>query len=279
MKKLLLIALLVSATFCTTCAADIFDLRLTEIWVGRDSAPDGTRDWIEVTNLGDTPVNLSDVSYDDGNPMLATSLQLPPFSLAPGESFVLLIDIDADNAGMFPDAGQEFLAVWDPFDSTFLGGGSADGGLSNETAESANLLDFLNGALIDSLEFTPDFMSDQVQTFERIGEGFFDVRLSVDGENGAFLAQEFIDEDTGMTAVDSNGDPVLLQGSPGIFTGFMDVLVGDVNCDGEVNLLDVGPFVEAIGAGGPFDPKADINGDGVVNLLDVGPFVELLSGG
>lgn len=56
------------------------------------------------------------------------------------------------------------------------------------------------------------------------------------------------------------------------------VLVGDVNCDGVVNLADVQPFVELLTTGG-FSAKADINGDGVVNLSDVAPFVALLSGG
>ena len=55
-------------------------------------------------------------------------------------------------------------------------------------------------------------------------------------------------------------------------------LLGDVNCDGGVNLLDVGPFVELISNGG-FSTKADINEDDEVNLLDVGPFVDLLGGG
>ena len=53
---------------------------------------------------------------------------------------------------------------------------------------------------------------------------------------------------------------------------------GDVNCDGAVNLLDVGPFVDAL-SNGIFNPAADINQDGMVNLLDVGPFIELLSDG
>lgn len=57
-----------------------------------------------------------------------------------------------------------------------------------------------------------------------------------------------------------------------------DVLLGDVNGDGQVNLLDVAPFVELVSSGG-FQAEADINGDGVVNLLDVGPFVALLTGG
>ncbi len=58
----------------------------------------------------------------------------------------------------------------------------------------------------------------------------------------------------------------------------MSVLLGDVNLDGVVNLLDVAPFVTAI-TSGTFIPQADINDDGVVNLLDVAPFVELLTGG
>ena len=55
------------------------------------------------------------------------------------------------------------------------------------------------------------------------------------------------------------------------------LILGDVNCDGEINLLDVAPFVDAISSG-EFHPKADINDDGVINLLDVDPFIELLSG-
>ena len=54
--------------------------------------------------------------------------------------------------------------------------------------------------------------------------------------------------------------------------------IGDVNQDGVVNLLDVGPFVDVLTNGG-FQTEADINQDGVVDLLDVAPFVELLSGG
>ena len=61
----------------------------------------------------------------------------------------------------------------------------------------------------------------------------------------------------------------------GIFTP-KGILIGDVNCDGVVDLLDVAPFVDAL-TSGLFDPKADINQYGMVDLLDVGPFVELLS--
>lgn len=55
-----------------------------------------------------------------------------------------------------------------------------------------------------------------------------------------------------------------------------DVLLGDVNLDGTVNLLDVAPFVNLLSSGN-YQAEADINSDGAVNLLDVAGFVELLS--
>ncbi len=57
-----------------------------------------------------------------------------------------------------------------------------------------------------------------------------------------------------------------------------DVLLGDINLDEVVNLLDVSPFVSLIGSG-DFQLEGDINMDGVVNLLDVSPFIDVLSGG
>ena len=53
---------------------------------------------------------------------------------------------------------------------------------------------------------------------------------------------------------------------------------GDVNLDGNVDLLDVSLFVVFLNAG-IYRCEADINADGSVNLLDVSPFVDLLSGG
>jgi hypothetical protein len=55
-------------------------------------------------------------------------------------------------------------------------------------------------------------------------------------------------------------------------------LLGDLNLDGEVNGLDVDPFV-AVLLGSQFDVAADMNGDGVVNGLDVQPFVAAVVGG
>ncbi len=62
-----------------------------------------------------------------------------------------------------------------------------------------------------------------------------------------------------------------------IGTDINQTILGDVNQDGFVNLLDVQPFVVLISNSG-FQVEADINQDGDVNLLDVGPFIKILSG-
>ena len=100
---------------------------------------------------------------------------------------------------------------------------------------------------------------------------------------GAEVAQRWIDEGLpGMVlSTQDNGDSrsrFLLSSSAAIVFDLAESILGDVNCDGVVNLLDIGPFVAAVSSG-QFNPKADMNGDGLVNLLDVSGFVDVLSGG
>ncbi len=54
--------------------------------------------------------------------------------------------------------------------------------------------------------------------------------------------------------------------------------LGDVNLDGEVNGLDVDPFVDVL-LNGPYQLQADMNEDGEVNGLDVDMFVDAVVGG
>ncbi|MEM9410052.1 MAG: hypothetical protein AAGA30_02995 [Planctomycetota bacterium] len=56
-----------------------------------------------------------------------------------------------------------------------------------------------------------------------------------------------------------------------------EVLLGDVNLDGDVNLLDVAPFVDRV-MSGQYQVEANPNKDNFVNLLDVDLFVSLLVG-
>ena len=55
----------------------------------------------------------------------------------------------------------------------------------------------------------------------------------------------------------------------------LDVVLGDVNLDGSVDLLDVAAFIDRIQSG-TYQIEADVNLDGEVDLLDVDPFVDLL---
>ncbi len=63
------------------------------------------------------------------------------------------------------------------------------------------------------------------------------------------------------------------------------LLLGDLNCDGAVDFLDINPFVLAISDPGGYAIQypdcnilaGDINGDGRVDFLDINPCVELLT--
>lgn len=83
-----------------------------------------------------------------------------------------------------------------------------------------------------------------------------------------------------FTASDLGGGDIVEAGVDGVKFGIVEcsnVLLGDVNLDGEVNLLDVAPFIALLGSG-DYQIEADINQDGEVNLLDVAPFIDLLGG-
>ena len=61
-----------------------------------------------------------------------------------------------------------------------------------------------------------------------------------------------------------------------ISTATSPVLLGDANCDGEVNFLDIAPFI-ALLSSGEFKAQADVNLDGEVTFLDISPFISILS--
>ena len=64
--------------------------------------------------------------------------------------------------------------------------------------------------------------------------------------------------------------------NPATLTVTLSSILGDVNVDGEVNFLDISPFIVLLSAG-DFQDEADIDGNGVVNFLDIAPFINLLT--
>ena len=117
---------------------------------------------------------------------------------------------------------------------------------------------------IESLDLIAELRPSDVDEAAAI-DNFFGNSIAINGD---------------MVVVGSELDDVngVNSGSAYVFDlSEMNVVMGDINGDGLVNLLDVGAFVELL-TSGEFQVEADINGDGSVDLLDVEPFVELLAG-
>jgi hypothetical protein len=55
-----------------------------------------------------------------------------------------------------------------------------------------------------------------------------------------------------------------------------NLLLGDSNCDGVVDFLDIAPFISAL-VSGQYSSKCDFNRNGSVEFLDIAPFVAVLA--
>ena len=66
------------------------------------------------------------------------------------------------------------------------------------------------------------------------------------------------------------------EGDENIYLGNEDMLLGDVNGDGTLNVLDVVQLVNMILSGGDISPASDVNGDGALNVLDIVQLVNLI---
>ena len=113
-----------------------------------------------------------------------------------------------------------------------------------------------------------------------LGDGVSAVGSFQDGKDSQWQRFEFSWDSQDETEVSFDLQNKLVSGNGNDF-GLDTIelaMVGDINCDGEIDLLDVAPFVDVL-TGSDLTIKADINQDGIVNLLDVAPFVNLLTGG
>jgi len=55
-----------------------------------------------------------------------------------------------------------------------------------------------------------------------------------------------------------------------------DFVLGDVNCDGVTDFLDIAPFIQLL-VDGEFSEKADIDDSDEVDFLDIAPFIAILA--
>jgi hypothetical protein len=211
-------------------------------------------DWWELTNTGPAQVNVGGYSWADADG-LAGETPFPAVSIAVGES-VVIVNENLDNIGGFRTAWGLPGSVVTLSKDLFIGTEGFHKFSSN--GDEVNLFD-PDDTLVTMVSFG---VANPGTTFEwaRGGES---LGYSVAGEYGAYMAPG-----------DGSGGPGSDVGSPGFS---VNKRLGDVNFDGEVNGLDVDPFVDRV-LSGTYQAEADMNVDGLVNGLDVDPFVAAVLG-
>lgn len=156
--------------------------------------------------------------------------------------------------------------------------------MTGNTSYTARLLVELNDPTLETLDVTVEllgaggsvisthtdalFVEDQADGEIGVNTFSFDL-LGISATSGAFGSSNRVgDADNGIdisnvTITKSSADT--------------SVVLGDANCDGIVNFLDIAPFIGFLSSG-EFKAQADVNGSGTVDFLDIAPFIAILSG-
>jgi len=179
----------------------VASLTITEVYTGL-SGEDGTSDWIEVTNTGTTTIDTGNFFYDDSNPNLGDAGQLDSIILAAGHSAIFLEDDEAADDTTYANSIVEFQSIWNY--SGPIGLTNGGGGLSNGSADSANLLDN-GGTVLSTAAYTAGQAGGLATIDFTSGTGV----ISSLGVNGAFLSNAFFNDNLGVP-----GDSVQIVGSP-----------------------------------------------------------------
>ena len=226
--------------------------------------------------------------FDTGDGVLDAPMPMDPPSLV-----VFAIDNDMDGDPM-NDVPSNTVSV-----SNLAGGFFGSPALTFDEpltiAETGEILWFIEDFDGEFIDLDRNGMADEGADTDRDGDGVLDsIRVdpiipwgtdalsgNITGTYGLFFAPDGL----GATTNEFMSGEMARIGYEFVFLsstknefGIDDVLCGDVNLDGEVNLLDVAPFVNLI-VNDIFQIEGDINMDGEVNILDVDPFVDKLVGG
>lgn len=218
---------------------------------------------------------ILDLTYDGGAPMFSN-----PF-VASSSGLALYIGIDqVPNATSYPGLSTVDFAQWNDtyggtgrtmpfFGNTVVGPVSMDVVESGQVIDPDTFVGATNGiggpALIGQTEF------------DGSGSAFVAIRPRSAPDTLYWFKLDFTVEgpviySTGQYG--SEGEVLTVNG-----TGDCPDILGDINGDGVVSLLDVAPFVDLITGGADFNCAGDFTGDGEVDLLDVAPFVDSVVGG
>ena len=121
-----------------------------------------------------------------------------------------------------------------------------------------NTLDGTNGFVLNGVDFYDCSGGSVSGAGDVNGDGLDDLIIGADGG------------DPNVNA--SAGESYVVFGRASV----PNPLIGDVNQDGVINFLDIGPFISLL-ASNDYLEEADINVDEVVDFLDIQPFIDVLS--
>ena len=263
---------------------------------------DGTEELYDLASDPNELTNLvNDPTYSDELAMLRN---MSPFSDDPGSDssvFTFVNDGPLDSAGIGGTMTVDGVTITTQdvigLEGTRASDGTNDitnigntGGLGINSAVSDTARNFESD---EGWEFTFNtdvhlqnmnlVLTNTGGTLTISSESFPDIALAgeLDGDND--LGNTFVPADTLVSIFYSHTGPQGTDGPRIISLSVAEVeadncILGDINRDGEVNFLDVSPFISVLTAG-EFLCEADINQSGVVNFLDISPFISLLSGG
>lgn len=214
-------------------------------------------DWFELTNVGDSTVDLTGYYWDDNGPMGNDGAVFGNISLAAGESLIVL-EGGSEGEDLFRDlfdldASLQVLTEDDFSGPDTFSGLSSKGDEISIWDTDPNAV----GAVFTRIDFVAFEEATTGVSFNIVNGSPIP---SVAGENGATTA--------------TNGD----VGSPGIAIAVGSTpLLGDLNTDDEVDFLDISPFIAVLSTG-DFQDEGDIDRNGTVDFLDISPFILILSG-
>lgn len=196
------------AGLSSAAAAGIVDLRVTELYAGV-SGPNGTSDWIELTNTGPASVTTDGLFYDDDSFDPEKDDAFDSLSVASGESVVFLVSWEDDYATA-SEAVDAFRAFWGIGASVQVA--TVDGGSGLEGGGDAAAV-FDGNTAGASLLTSAAYNSTQGGTRSTIHYGSVNpaFRTAADGDLSD-LSQAWTFESAG-TAGDANET---LFGSPGV---------------------------------------------------------------
>ncbi len=236
-------AFAVAALFAATAvSAHGSGIRITE-WMY--SGGDG--EFVELTNVGSMPIDMTGWSFDDSN-ATPGAFDLSGFgAVMPGESVILT-----------ESTAKAFRAAWQLPESVRIVGelGVAAGNNLGRNDE-INIFNAA-GELVDRLTYGDQAIPGSIRTQNRSGS----TTPENLGANAVLLWTLAAAKDELGSYLSAGGD----RGNPGVYYELGSGPMGDLNGDGVVDGADLGALLQNWGGSG----TGDLNGDGIVDGADLG---------